>query len=92
MLGKLCILPHMPKRGQTSHTAPCAYKVTPAFAAGAEWSVLNEPVSSRQRIETVRLYGTNDMSVLRPNFLKMIAAILAYPHFIVQVFFTHCTV
>ena len=46
---------------------------------------------SRQRIETVRLYGTNDMSVLPPNFIKMIAAILAYPPFIVQVCFTAMT-
>ncbi len=52
--------------------------------AGAEWSCLC-PVSRRHRIETMRLYGSNDMSVVRPSMLRLAGAVLAYPPFIVQV-------
>ena len=50
---------------------------------GAEWSCLC-PMSIRHRQETMRLYGTNDMSAVRPSILRLAGAILAYPPFIVQ--------
>ncbi len=52
--------------------------------AGAEWSSLC-PMSRRHRNETIRLYGLNDMSVVRPSMLRLAGAVLAYPPFIVQV-------
>ena len=52
--------------------------------AGAEWSSLC-PMSRRHRNETMRLYGLNDMSVVRPSMLRLASAVLAYPPFIVQV-------
>ena len=47
-------------------------------AAGAEWSIFNPP-AGWQRREVAQLYGNNDMQTGRPNFPKMVGALLIYP-------------
>ncbi len=57
-------------------------------AAGAEWSIFNPP-ASWQRREVAQLYGNNDMQTGRPNFPKMVGALLIYPLYVVQVSHIH---
>ena len=64
--------------------------MAPLVDVGANWSILIQPNLTRQRQATARLYGANDMSVTRLNFLNMTGAILVFPLFIVQVCSTVC--
>ncbi len=57
-------------------------------AAGADWSIFNPP-ASWQRREVAQLYGNNDMQTGRPNFSKMVGALLIYPLYVVQVSLIH---
>lgn len=56
--------------------------------AGADWSIFNPP-ASWQRREIAQLYGNNDMQTGRPNFPKMVGALLIYPLYVVQVSLIH---
>ena len=57
---------------------------TGRFAAGAEWTIFNPPFNWQRR-DVQLLYGSNDMSVGRPSFLRMAGEVLIFPPFLVQV-------
>ena len=54
------------------------------FLAGGDWSTFNT-LSSWPRRDRASLYGSNDVGAGRPELLRMVAAYLCQPIYIVQV-------
>lgn len=56
--------------------------------AGSSWSVFNSP-GTWQRLDVQLIYGRNDMSSGQPSLIRMAAAVLVLPVFLVQVCFVN---
>ena len=55
-----------------------------SMCAGGDWSTFNT-LSSWPRRDRASLYGSNDVAAGRPDLLRMVAAYLCRPIYVVQV-------